>query len=312
MTIPTSTPRTRRWTLALPGGRSLALDERPGRALVMGILNVTPDSFSDGGRFLDPDDAVDRALAMAEAGAHLLDLGAESTRPGGGVYGEGADAVSADEEWSRLEPVLTRLRPRTELPLSVDTKKGAVARRALAAGADLVNDVSLLGDPDLARAAAEAGCPLVLMHSRGTTRTMQGEAVYRDVAAEVRDELAEALARAEALGMEREQLVVDPGIGFAKNAAQNFELLARLTVLAELGRPVMVGASRKSFLGRASGEEVPHRRLAGSLTAALWADRRGAALVRVHDVAATVQALAVARRLAEAERAADEGGEEAL
>jgi len=266
---------------------------------VLGIVNVTPDSFSDGGLWLDPERAVGHALALAGEGADLLDLGAESTRPAGAAYGAGAEPVSADEEWRRLGPVLDRLRPATRLPISVDTRTGEVARRALAAGADLVNDVSALADPALAEAVAEAGCPVVLMHSRGTTATMREHARYGDVAAEVRAELAAALARAEAAGIDRQQTVLDPGIGFAKVGRQNLELLARLPELAELGRPLLVGASRKSFLGELTGRP-PAERLAGSLAAALYAAARGAAILRVHDVADTVGALAVWAGLEEA------------
>jgi len=303
MTVPTREDTVRRdphrrWTLRLPGGRELALGGRP---LVMGIVNVTPDSFSDGGLWLDAERAVEHALALAEEGADLLDLGAESTRPAGAAYGAGAEPVSAEEEWRRLGPVLDRLRPATRLPISVDTRKGVVARRALAAGADLVNDVSALADPSLAEAVAEAGCPVVLMHSRGTTATMPEHARYDDVAGEVRAELAEALARAEAAGIDRGQTVLDPGIGFAKAGRQNLELLARLPELAGLGRPLLVGASRKSFLGELTGRP-PAERLAGSLAAALWAAARGAAILRVHDVRDTVGALAV---WAELDRASD-------
>jgi len=319
MTSTSADTAPRSWTLTLPEGRTLHLDGRPGRALVAGIVNLTPDSFSDGGRFLDPGRAVDHALAMQAAGAGLLDLGAESTRPAGRTYGDGAAEVPADEEWRRLEPVLRRLRRETRVPLSVDTRKGAVARRALDAGADLINDVTALTDPTLADAVAAAGCPVVLMHSRGDTATMQHHATYGDVAGEVRDELAAALRRADAAGIERAATLVDPGLGFAKTAAQSWEVLARLPELAALGRPILVGASRKSFLGRRqlglgtdgagapqAGEpdaavqpERPADRLAASLAAALWASRRGAAVVRVHDVAATVEALAAWRRLAE-------------
>ena len=277
------------WTLRLPGGRALALG---GRTRVMGIVNLTPDSFSDGGLWTDPGRAVAHALELVEQGADVLDLGAESTRPGGGVYGEGAADVPADEEWRRLAPVLGPLRRQTDVPLSVDTRKGEVARRALAEGADLVNDVTALADPALARAVAEAGCPVILMHSRGEIRTMQREARYGDVVAEVGAELAAALARAEAAGIDPAQTVLDPGLGFAKGAEHNLALLARLGELARLGRPLLVGASRKSFLGRLTGAP-PADRLPGSLAAAGWAARHGAALVRVHDVAETAAFLAV-------------------
>jgi dihydropteroate synthase len=285
----------RTWTLRLPRGRALLLGERP---LVMGILNLTPDSFSDGGLWSDPWRAVEGGLRMLADGADLLDLGAESTRPGGGVYGPGAAAVTPAEEAGRLLPVLEALRRETAAPLSVDTRKGEVARQALAAGADLINDVSALADPELGRAVAAAGCPLVLMHSRGELPTMQRGISFRDLLGEVRGELAAAMERARALGIGAEQTVLDPGIGFGKTAEQNLALLARLDELSVLGRPLLVGASRKSFLGRvveAGGRPAPPpaARLAGSLAAVAWAAERGAAMVRVHDAAETAQFLAV-------------------
>lgn len=295
------------WPLRLPRGRNLLLGERP---LVMGILNLTPDSFSDGGLWNDgsgpahdPERAVEGGLAMLAAGADLLDLGAESTRPGGGVYGTGAAAVPAGEEAARLLPVLEALRRETGAPLSVDTRKGAVARQALAAGADLINDVSALADPELGRAVAAAGCPLVLMHSRGELPAMQRGISFRDLLGEVRGELAAALARARALGVDEEQVILDPGIGFGKTAEQNLALIAQLDELAPLGRPLLVGASRKSFLSRAvetsGGSPLPPMaRLAGSLAAAAWAADRGAAVLRVHDVAETAQLLTVWRAIA--------------
>lgn len=264
----------------------------------MGVLNLTPDSFSDGGKFHDPRQALQHAHVMLAAGAELLDLGAESTRPAGRTYGAGAPLVPAEEELRRLLPVLERLRSETDAVLSVDTRKGAVARAALAAGADLINDVTALGDPALAAAVAEAGCPVVLMHSRGETADMHRHARYGDVVAEVRDELAAALSRAEAAGIDRRQAVLDPGIGFAKTAPHNLVLLRRLADLHVLGRPLLVGASRKSFIGELTGAP-PGERLAGSLAAVAWAARGGAALVRVHDVEATVQFLAVHAAIAE-------------
>jgi dihydropteroate synthase len=298
-----------RWTLALPGGRSLEL--AAGRPRVMGVLNLTPDSFSDGGRWFDPADAsraVERGLALLAAGAELLDLGAESTRPGGGVYGGGAREVAAEEELARLLPVLAGLRAATGAPLSVDTRKAAVARAALAAGADLVNDVSALADPEMGAVVAAAGCPVVLMHSRGELATMQRGIRFRDVVAEVRSELAEAVARAEAAGIARGQIVIDPGIGFGKTAEQNLALLAGLAELtgttgsaasAPLGLPVLVGASRKSFLGAVTGEP-PAGRLAGSLAAAARSAAGGAAILRVHDVAETASFLRVWTAIGEA------------
>lgn len=286
------------WTLRLPRDRSLRLGGRP---LVMGVLNLTPDSFSDGGRWADPNDpgrAVDRGLQMLAEGADLLDLGAESTRPGGGVYGEGARTVPPGEEHARLLPVLAALRRATDAPLSVDTRKGEVARRALDEGADLINDVSALADPGLGRAVAAAGCPLVLMHSRGDLATMQKDIRFADLFGEIRAELALAVGRARAAGIAEDQLVLDPGLGFGKTARQNLALLANLDAFAPLGRPLLVGASRKSFLGQAAARPdspvpPPAGRLPGSLAAVAWAALQHAALVRVHDVAETVQFLAV-------------------
>ena len=299
MTIAPPEAPSRPFSLPLPRGRRLDLSGRP---KVMGIVNLTPDSFSDGGVAFDandPDRAVAAGLALLDEGADLLDLGAESTRPGGGVYGSGARTLSADEEIDRLLPVLERLRAATDAPLSIDTRKGAVARAALAAGGDLINDVSALADPDLARALAEplaAGCPVVLMHSRGELSTMQVGIRFEDATAEVAAELEAALARAEAAGIARERTIVDPGIGFGKALSHNLELIGRLDALGSLGRPILLGASRKSFLAQAGakpGSPVapPRERLGGSLAAAGWGALLGASILRVHDVAATVQYL---------------------
>jgi dihydropteroate synthase len=255
----------------------------------MGVVNITPDSFSDGGRCLDPQDAIEHGLRLLEQGADLLDLGAESTRPGGGVYGEGARPVSVAEELDRLLPVLETLRGATEAPLSVDTRKAAVAAAALAAGADLINDIGALADPAMQMAAARSGAPVVLMHSRGELGAMQRDISFTDVVAEVRAELETALGRAVAAGVGRERIFIDPGIGFGKTAANNLELLARLDELGDLA-PVLVGASRKSFIGEVTGAAVGER-LAGSLAAVAWAARHGVAIVRVHDVAETRQFL---------------------
>ena len=263
------------------------------RAAVMGVVNVTPDSFSDGGRFLDPAAAADRARRLAAEGADLIDLGAESTRPG-------AQPVSPAEQVRRLVPVLEALRD-DGLCLSVDTASAEVADAALAAGAALVNDVTALRDPAMAAVVARSGAGVVLMHLRGTPATMQGEARYADVAIEVRDELAARLAAARAAGIEDDRIVVDPGIGFAKTAEQNHELLAGLPLLAELGRPVLVGVSRKSFLGKLLDLPVGER-LEGGLAAAAIAVFLGARVVRTHDVRATVRALRVADALRDAAR----------
>jgi dihydropteroate synthase len=285
-------PEHRSESLDLPGGRSLPLTRGP---LVMGVLNITPDSFSDGGLFAEPAAAVEHARRMIDAGADLLDLGAESTRPGGGVYGNGAETVPPEEELRRLLPVLEAVRAETRLPISVDTRKGEVATAALAAGADLINDISLLSDPRLAEAAAVAGCPLIIMHSRGQLRTMQRRTDYSDLVGEVRRELAEAVDRALAAGVERARILVDPGIGFGKTARQNAALLGRLQELDQLGLPVVVGASRKSFIAKLAGEASPTQRLGGSLAAVAAAARAGAAVVRVHDVAETAQFLSILR-----------------
>lgn len=263
---------------------TIALD----RPVVMGILNLTPDSFSDGGRFLGLDDAVRRAREMAAEGADLIDLGGESTRPG-------AAEVSAHEEAARVVPVLRALRDALDLPLSVDTRKAAVAREALAAGAQVVNDVSGLADPGMADAVAPSGAGLVLMHMRGTPATMQGLADYADVVEEVGAELASSLARADAAGIARERVVLDPGIGFAKTAEQNLLLIASLRRLeARLGRPVLLGASRKAFIGGLLGGVPAAERDAGTVGACVAGMARGARLFRVHDVRGARQALDVA------------------
>jgi dihydropteroate synthase len=264
-------------------GRTLSL-ERP---LVVGILNVTPDSFSDGGRWASPAAALERARRMVDEGADLLDLGGESTRPG-------APAVDAGEEIERVLPVLRAILA-LGVPVSVDTRKAAVARAALAEGADAINDVSALGDPEMAVAIAGTDAGLVLMHMRGTPETMQTLASYGDVAEEVAAELAPALARAAAAGIGAERIVVDPGIGFAKTGEQNLELIARLGVLGErLGRPVLLGASRKAFVGALLGGVPAAERDAGSVGACVAGLARGARIFRVHEVRAARQALDVA------------------
>jgi dihydropteroate synthase len=283
-------------TLHLPGGRALALGRRP---LVMGVVNITPDSFSDGGRYLDPELALARALELIEQGADLLDLGAESTRPGGGVYGTGAAPVDAEAEIDRLLPVLERLRAATGLPLSVDTRKAAVARAALAAGADLINDISALGDPEMGAVVAQAGVPVVVMHSRGNLGDMQVDPNFADPVGEVAAELCVAVARARAAGIAPAHIVVDPGIGFGKRLADNLSLLAGLAAIERAtGCPVLVGASRKAFIGTLTGAPTAER-LPGSLAAVAWAAQLGAAIVRVHDVAATRAFLDVWRAIAE-------------
>ena len=282
--------------------RAPAAELVPGRPRLLGVVNLTPDSFSDGGLFLEPDRAVEQALRLAAEGADWLDLGAESTRPGGGVYGAGAREVPAAEELARLLPVLERLRPLVSTPISIDTRKAAVARAALAAGADLINDVSALGDPQMAEVVAGAGCPVILMHSRGELATMQRGIAFDDVVGEVRAELEAMRVRALGAGIAAENLLLDPGLGFGKTAEQNLELLRRADALAELEAPLVVGASRKSFLGAVTGATVGDR-LAASLAAAAAAAAGGASLLRVHDVAATRQFLSVRSALERTGRA---------
>lgn len=252
-----------------------------GRTLIMGIVNATPDSFSDGGAY----DPLARALQLAEEGADILDVGGESTRPG-------AAPVEAAEERRRVEPVIRELAKRTGLVVSADTRKAAVAAAALDAGAEIINDISgLAHDPGMARAAS--GAALCLMHLRGDPADMQSRAVYGDLHGEVHDELLAALGRARAAGIPEERIALDPGLGFAKTGPHNLSLLRRLRELCQLGRPLLVGASRKSFIGTATGKPAAGR-LLGSVAAAVIAACNGAALVRVHDVAATREALALA------------------
>ena len=276
--------------LDLPAGRNLTVGERP---LLMGVVNVTPDSFSDGGRFLEPRRAVEHALALLEDGADIIDLGAESTRPGGGIYGGGADEVSAPLELQRLLPVLRRLRVLTETPISIDTRKASVAQAALAEGADLINDISALADPAMGPLMAQSDVPIVLMHCRGEIRTMQTDIRFENVVLDVRNELLRSIERAVEFGIRREQILVDPGIGFGKTVEQNIELLRHLDVLAELGRPVVVGASRKSFIGVLAGKDSEPKgaswRLGGGLAVAAWTAARGVNVIRTHDVAETAQ-----------------------
>ncbi len=263
------------------------------RTLVMGVVNVTPDSFSDGGRYLEPGAAIARGRELLAAGADLLDVGAESTRPG-------ADPVGAAEPVRRLAPVLDGL---AGAVLSVDTSSAEVAADALARGVSVVNDVSALADPGMAPAVARAGAGLVLMHMRGTPRTMQTDPRYEDVVGEVAEFLRARLAAAIAAGIAAEAVALDPGIGFGKTAEHSVALLAGTARLAALGRPLLVGASRKSFLGRLTGESDPGRRLEAGLAAAAIAAFEGARILRVHDVAATVRAV----RVADAARAARPG-----
>ena len=273
------------------------LEQRFQRPSVMGVVNVTPDSFSDPGANFDASDAIASARRMAAEGAALVDVGGESTRPG-------AEAVSLDEELRRVLPVLEAVAG--ELPVSIDTTKAEVARRALALGAVLVNDVTALrSDPELAGAVAEGGAYLCLMHMRGEPRTMQVDPVYEDVASEVAAFLEERLRFAVAAGVTEERICLDPGIGFGKTAQHNFELVRRLDVLLSLGRPVVIGFSRKRSLGRVLGDpDATTGPLSASIGAAIAAYDRGATLLRVHDVREHVEALAAARAVADPAAAA--------
>ena len=256
---------------------------------VMGVVNVTPDSFSDGGRYLEAEKAIAHGLGLAARGADILDIGGESTRPG-------AESVPADEELRRVLPVIEALAGGgTRAQISIDTSKARVAQAAIAAGASLVNDVTALrGDPGMALRVAEAGCDCCLMHMLGEPRTMQQDPRYDDVVSEVKAFLEARLAFAVEQGIDEQRVLLDPGIGFGKTVAHNLELLARLGGIVAIGRPVVIGTSRKSFLGRITGRERPEDRLAGTIATNVIALERGARVFRVHDVAPVRDALEVA------------------
>jgi dihydropteroate synthase len=274
------------FTVPLAHGLSLELGPR---TLVMGILNVTPDSFAGG--VTSPDLAADLALRMEADGADIIDIGGESTRPG-------ADPVAEADELARVLPVIARLKGRLAAPISIDTYKAAVAGEALAAGASIVNDISGLGyDPILGDVVARAGAGLVLMHTRGRPREMYRHAEYGDIVAEVSAELCQALERADAAGVPRAQVIVDPGIGFAKRADQSRAVLTKLAALGPLGRPLLVGPSRKSFLLDGRAPVPPSARDWGTAAAVTVAVMGGAHIVRVHNVAAMVQVVRVADAL---------------
>ena len=264
------------------------------RTCIMGIVNITPDSFSDGGRFFDTRAAVEHGLALAAAGADIIDIGGESTRPF-------SDPVPEDEEIDRVVPVITELTRRLSVPISIDTTKSEVARQALAAGASIINDVSALRvDPAMGPLAAEKDVPVIVMHMLGTPKTMQVHPEYGDVVAEVRDFLADAITRAEAQGIDRKRIIVDPGIGFGKTFDHNLLLLQKLAAFKELGVPIMVGASRKAFIRNLlkpqDAKDIPADLPAveaGSQAAAVTAVLHGAHILRVHDVASARAALTV-------------------
>src|SRR5215467_12618143 len=280
--------RLKTFRLKLPS-RTLVLGER---TLVMGVLNVTPDSFSDGGKFLDTDRAIEHALTMESAGADLLDIGGESTRPG-------SLAISAKEELARVLPVLQGLRGVLKIPVSIDTQKLEVAEAALNAGAEIINDISVLkNDPHIAELAASHRVPLILMHMRGEPRTMQKGGFARDVIEDVMQGLRKCVSVARRAGVAKSQIVLDPGVGFGKSFAQNYELLEKLPLLAKLGFPLLVGTSRKGFLGATlarDGKAVPpEERIWGTAATVTASILNGAHIVRVHDVAEMVQVARVA------------------
>jgi dihydropteroate synthase len=281
------TPR-KRYEIPLPGGSSLDLGAR---TLVMGIVNVTPDSFAEGGASLEPASALDAALRMIDEGADILDIGGESTRPG-------AEPVAADEELRRIVPVLEGLAGRARIPISIDTYKAEVAEAALDRGAAIVNDVSgLLYEPALGEVVARRGAALVVMHHRGRSANMYREATYGDVVGEVAAELAARIDAARAAGVPTERIVIDPGLGFAKRPEHTYAALAGLERLAALDRPILVGPSRKSFLRDAVGDKPATERLWATAAAVTAAILGGAHIVRVHDVEEMVDVVRTADRI---------------
>jgi dihydropteroate synthase len=287
---PSFTPR-KTYDISLPGRDGLRLG---GRTFVMGVLNVTPDSFVDGGRFLDPEVAARAAEDLAASEADIIDIGGESTRPG-------AQPLTGAEEVARVLPVIRRIVARVRTPLSIDTYKAEVASVALNEGVSIVNDISgLRYDPSLAQVVAAAGAALILMHTRGRSSDMYREAVYDDVGADVTRELSESIARAVAAGVPRTQIIVDPGLGFAKRPEHSYAALTALPTLASLDRPILIGPSRKSFLQAAIGQRSPDRRQWGTAAVVAGGVLLGAHVVRVHDVPEMVDVVRVADRIREA------------
>ena len=276
--------------------RAGTLTAGPG-PVVVGILNITPDSFSDGGDFLDPEAAADQAATMLDEGAEILDVGGESTRPG-------SDPVSQEEEIRRVVPVIGRiLSARPEAVISVDTYRSGTATAALEAGASLVNDVTALrGDPRMASVIQQAACPVILMHMQGEPKSMQKEPHYEDVVGEVRNFLAERAEYALTSGVGPENVILDPGIGFGKNLEHNLALLRNLDAIVDLGFPVLIGASRKSFIEKITGVQEARERVSGTVATTVLAYERGATFFRVHDVRANREALAVAEAVLQASR----------
>ncbi|HKF52194.1 MAG TPA: dihydropteroate synthase [Candidatus Acidoferrales bacterium] len=284
--------RRKKFRLHLPS-HTILLGER---TLIMGVLNVTPDSFSDGGKFIKPEAAVERALEMEHDGADVLDIGGESTRPG-------ASPLGAAEELERILPVLEMLRGKLKIPISIDTQKAEVAKAAISRGAVIVNNVSALQlDKGLADVVTKHKVGIILMHMRGKPRTMQNGPFARDVMRDVIKGLREALGRAKQAGIERSRILIDPGIGFGKNYRQNFEVLARLSELSKLGCPIVLGASRKAFLGASLDNAAPEKRTWGTAATVAAAILGGAHIVRVHDVKEMAQVARITDRVADARK----------
>ncbi len=276
--------------LTLPS-HTLDLASRP---LVMGIVNVTPDSFSDGGKFYDPRRAIDHAQRLVDEGADIIDIGGESSRPG-------AEPVDTEEEWRRVGPVLNNIAATCPVPVSIDTYKAETARRALQAGAAIVNDISALRfDPEMSEVVRSHQAGLILMHMQGTPRSMQKNPVYEDVVREIKAFLAERAQVAENAGIQCTRIILDPGIGFGKTLTHNLQILNRLAEFRELGYPILVGVSRKAFIGKISGVDKDNR-LEGSLAAAILAVQAGVQIVRVHDVRETKRALSIVNAVARPE-----------
>ncbi len=273
--------------------RTITLGER---TLIMGVLNVTPDSFSDGGNFLDANQAASRALEIERHGADILDIGGESTRPG-------SQSVSDDEQLARVLPVLRKLHGKLKIPISIDTQSAAVARAAVEAGAEVINDISALRqDAQMAAVAKSSRVPLILMHMRGEPRTMQHGPFARDVMKDIARGFREALRRARCAGLSRSQILLDPGIGFGKNYKQNFEVLARLPELAKFGCPIVIGTSRKAFIGATLGNLPPEKRIWGTAATVAASILGGAHLVRLHDVREMAQVARIADRIVAARK----------
>jgi dihydropteroate synthase len=275
-------------TYQIPAAHGTILDVS--RPVVMGVLNVTPDSFSDGGRFIEPENALEHALQMAEQGAAVIDVGGQSTRPG-------SEPVGADEELGRVIPVITALRERSGVPISIDTTSAAVAREAIEAGANIINDVSAFAfDDNMPEVAARTGAAVVLMHMKGAPRDMQDAPEYDDLMGEVAHFLREAASRAVEAGVKRERIIIDPGIGFGKTLGHNLALMGRLDELRSLGYPVLAGPSRKSWLGMLLGAGVGER-LTGTVAAVAALVMRGVSVIRVHDVAEAMQAVRISEAI---------------